>query len=298
MIVADVMRPAKIVRLLKDLGHDKHDPIAQLVISHPHSDHYSGANRLTDEFDVQQATIAPFWHAFGMGPPTYRRLVDRFSEKGTNVTFLSGYSRWYPDGAMTGGTNNTDPEVDPDAPFVEMLGPTNGLIRMLEDANIFNANHLSIMLRVCWRSFRMIIGGDAQMENWAFFDHERLMEGGCRVLRAAHHGSSNGTQWERLDRLNPGWVIVSSDPSGGHELPDLSSAAAFLRFNRGNRRRAVTTRDTGTIHLRVRASGVPVMNRFNEAPADMIDLSQGNALTQAADPTDWTQLLNHRIATL
>jgi len=53
----------------------------------------------------------------------------------------------------------------------------------------------------------MILAGDAQMENWAAFDQEGLLEDPCAVLKSAHHGSSNGTQWERLRRLEPsGWL--------------------------------------------------------------------------------------------
>lgn len=302
VIVVDVMRPAKIVRLLKDLGHRGNDRISQLVITHPHSDHFSGGNLLASEFAIAQATVAPAWHTFGMGPQTYRRLMGRFYDGGTNVTFLAGYSRWYPDSAMAAPSAAAQPhddrEVDVDAPFIEMLGPTNGLIRMLEDANIFNTNHLSIMLRVSWRRFRMIIGGDAQMENWAFFDHERMMEEKCQVLRTAHHGSSNGTQWERLDRLGPSAVIVSSDPGGGHSLPDLTSAAVFLRFDRAPNRMAVTTSDSGTIHMEVKANGSRTMRCFRDAPGQNVDLDAGAPLTRQNNPTDWAALLHHRIAAL
>ncbi|TVQ03693.1 MAG: MBL fold metallo-hydrolase [Balneolaceae bacterium] len=295
VIIADVMRPSKIAKLLTDLGMENGDPIAQLIVSHPHTDHFSGANRLINDYEIRQATVAPFWHTFGMGPPTYQRLIGRFFDKNTNVTFLSGYSRWYPDGAMKENTNDSQPEVNPDAPFFEMLGPTNGLIRMLEDANVFNTNHLSIMLRVRWRNFRMIIGGDAQMENWAFFDQERMLEDKCQVLRTSHHGSSNGTQWERLDRLNPSEVIVSSDPGRGHRIPDLTSSAVFLRYDNSNSRMVVTTADSGTIHLLVRQNGSRTMRCFREAPEDIINLSASDILTAQKNPSDWGALLNQRI---
>jgi hypothetical protein len=82
----------------------------------------------------------------------------------------------------TGG----DPIIDPDKPFLELLGPTNNMVRNLEEAKAFNTNHLSIMTRLTWGNFGMINTGDAQMENWGFFDEERLLEGKCQVLRASH----------------------------------------------------------------------------------------------------------------
>jgi competence protein ComEC len=296
VVVVDVMRPAKVVRLLQDLNHAAGDPIAHLILTHPHTDHFGGGNRLASDFRIVQATVAPFWHTFGMGPPTYQRLIGRFFDDNTNVTFLSGYSRWYPDGAMSAPAAGAHPQVDPNAPFLELLGPTNGLIRTLEAARVFNANHLSIMLRVRWRNFRMIIGGDAQMENWAHFDHERMMEDKCQVLRAAHHGSSNGTQWERIDRLGPTQVIVSSDPGRGHRLPDLTSAAVFLRFDSGPQRMAVTTIDSGTIHLKVASNGSRTLRRFRDAPGANVNLNGGVALTKRSNPTDWAALLQQRIA--
>lgn len=293
LLIIDAMRPTKILRLLDDIGCD--GTIEQLVITHPHSDHFSGANRLASELTVQEATVAPFWHEFGMGPPTYRQLMSRLSDQGTNVTFLSGYGRWYPEGALTTTMPNHDPEIDPDKPFLELLGPTNGLVRDLEDAGIFQTNHLTVMSRLTWRNFRMINTGDTQMENWSFFDHERMLEDKCQVLRAAHHGSANGTQWERIDRLSPSLVVVSSDPSAGHQLPDLSGAAIFAKFDSEHGKMAVITRDTGTIHLRVTSTGSRTLRMYGESPTETIDLENSAVLSEASNPTDWRLLLNERI---
>ncbi len=141
----------------------------------------------------------------------------------------------------------------------------------------------------------MVSAGDAQMENWSFFDQERLLEGRCHVLRAAHHGSMNGTQWERIDRLNPIELIVSSDPSGRHHLPDLVGAANLTKFDSMNNRMAVLTHDSGTIHLTVTATGNRIFERFGEGPADDVDLGAGMVLDKLTNPTDWSDLLNDRL---
>lgn len=296
IVIIDARRPGKLVRFLEDLGFD--DTIEHLIITHPHDDHYSGGNRLAINYNIEEATVAPFWHEFGMGPPTYQQLIDHLENQNTNVNFLSGYSRWYPDNVMLTPPGSVDPIIDPDAPFLELLGPTNGMVRLLEDANIFNANHLSIMTRLTWQGFRMIITGDAQMENWSFFDSERMMEGSCRVLRAAHHGSQNGTQWERLERLSPSRVIVSSDPGSGHQLPDLSSTAIFTKYDSMDGKMVVITRDAGTIHLRVRRSGSYRLWRYDDLPANNVDLNSPIPLTEQSNPTNWLALLNDRVANL
>lgn len=296
VIIIDAMRPTKVLGLLNDLGGD--NTIEHLIVTHPHSDHFGGCNLLASDRTILEATIAPFWHEFGMGPPTYRRLIGRLEDQDTNVTFLSGYGRWYPDGAMTSPPPGQEPEIDPDKPFLELLGPTNGLVHMLENANVFETNHLSIMSRLTWRNFRMINTGDAQMENWSFFDHEHMLEDKCQVLRAAHHGSANGTQWERIDRLSPNQLIVSSDPEATHDLPDLCGAAIFAEFDSASGRIAAITRDTGTIHLRVTPAGGRRLTMYGDSPTDDIKLTAATSLTQTSNPTDWRALLNDRIQRL
>lgn len=296
VIVIDARRPGKILHLLNELGLN--GTIEHLIITHPHDDHFSGGNSLANNLTIEHATVAPFWHDFGLGPTTYRRLIGRLEEQGTNVTFLSGYSRWYLDRALMDDPAGGDPVVDPNAPFLELLGPTNGLVHLLEEANIFNANHLTIMTRLAWRNFRMISTGDAQMENWSFFDQERLLEGTCHVLRAAHHGSMNGTQWERIDRLDPNEVIVSSDPDGRHHLPDLIGTAILAKFDSMDNRMAVMTREAGSIHLTVTAGGNRTFERFGDEPADNVDRGAATVLDSQSNPTDWLALLDDRVANL
>jgi hypothetical protein len=233
-----------------------------------------------------------------MGPPTYRKLIDRLEEKGTDINFLSGYSRWYPEDIMKSPPSGGDPVIDPDKPFLELLGPTNDMVRLIEDASSFNTNHLSIMCRLTWRNFRMIITGDAQMENWAFFDEERLLEDKCQVLRASHHGSKNGTQWERIDRLDPSTIIVSSDPDGTHELPDLCGSAVFAEYDSYDSKFASLTSDTGTVYLRVSSGNERRFRMMGEPKDENVDLNNYSTLDELTNPTNWMTLLTSRVQNL
>jgi len=77
-----------------------------------------------------------------------------------------------------------------------------------------------------------------------------MLEEKCKVLKAAHHGSRRGSQWERLERLSPKLVIVSSNPESGHNLPDLIGSATFLEYDDTKYRRKVAlTARTGTIKI-------------------------------------------------
>ena len=216
----------------------------------------------------------------------------------TNINFLSGYSRWYPDDIMMTPLSGGDPVIDPEKPYLELLGPTNNMVRNLEEAKVFNTNHLSIMCRLTWGNFGMIITGDAQMENWGFFDGERLLEGRCQVLRASHHGSKNGTQWERLDKLNPSTVIVSSDPESTHELPDLCGSAVFTEYDSIDGKFASLTSDTGTIHLKVNWNNKRSFKMMGEAPTQNIDFNNATPLIEVSNPTNWLPLLQYRMENL
>jgi hypothetical protein len=293
LIIIDATRPHKVRDLLTQLGNDNN--IEHLIVTHPHSDHFSACNNLALNLNINKATLAPFWHAFGMGPPTYRKLIGHLENKDTNITFLSGYTRLYPDEVMIPSTIGDTPNVDPDRVFLELLGPTNDLVRLLEDANAFNTNHLSIMCRLTWRNFRMIITGDAQMENWAQFDEERLLEDKCQVLQASHHGSKNGTQWERIDRLDPNVIVVSSDPESRDELPDLCGSAIFAEYDSFDGKYACITRDTGTIYLRVSRSNNRRFRMMGEAPNENIDLDHFSSIEEVSNPTNWASLLQSRL---
>ena len=75
VIIIDAMRPPKLRNLLTQLEND--DEIEHLIVTHPHSDHYSACNNLADNYNIKEASLALFWNAFGMGPPTYRQFIGR-----------------------------------------------------------------------------------------------------------------------------------------------------------------------------------------------------------------------------
>jgi len=295
--IIDAYRPDKLFNFLVDLGVE--DEIEYLIITHPHSDHFSGANRLLRNFRIDKAVFAPAWHEFGLGPATYRTLIDNIDASPNNgdITFLSGYKRWYPDNLLITPNGTSNPLLDESAPYFEFLGPTNALIGELEASRNFNTNHLSIISRITWKNFRMIVSGDAQMENWDFFRREGLMRENCSILRCAHHGSKNGTQWELIDRLDPSYVIVSSDPTMGHNLPDLASAGIFLSYDNDNSRTVVMTRDSGTIHIKsTNGSNRPTIEFYGDAFNQNVDLTNATRLTHASDLSDFEGLINSRIA--
>ena len=282
VIIIDAMRAAKVSRLLSDLGFTDQDEINHIVVSHPHSDHYSGVERLINTYqDTQALTLTSLWR-YDEDKPGYNSIINTAVQKGIPVTFLSGYTQVFPD---------ESPVKDSSTPRLELLGPSNQFIENLHDAKELNTNHRSIIARLQWGGFRMVIAGDAQMETWSHFDSEQMLADSCSVLRTAHHGSANGTQFERVIRLDTKVVIVSSDPDGKDKLPDLIGRAIFLRYaERSNKPLVALTHDTGTIKIEVEPSGRYKVFNFGEGKDQNIPLQNQELLTADPPPTNWKAL--------
>lgn len=287
VLVFDATRGAKILNLLDDLGVTSADPIQHILVSHPHHDHYSGTEPLLNAFQTVRGLTLSSMRRVTDTTPSYNNIINTAVAKDIQINFLSGYAQLYPDG---------NPVTNPDTLVVELLGPSNQFIDDLFEAKTLDTNHYSIITRLNWQGFRMIIAGDAQMETWGYFDREKMMTSSCAVLRAAHHGSANGTQFERVDRLSPGLVVVSSDPHAKDDIPDLIGAAAFLRYAGRSSNPLVALTDnpdavkTGTIKIEVSPSGRYDVFHYGDRKEQNVNLANAMPLTPANNPTDWHAL--------
>ena len=288
VVIIDAVNASKIRALLKDLGLDDGETIKHVIVSHPHYDHYSAVAGLLNNYAVEELTLSSL-RRYEENKPGYVGIINQAVQKKIPLNFCSGYRQVFPD---------ETPFVDENALLLELLGPSNQLIDGLFDANRLNTNHYSIMARLNLGRFRMIVAGDAQMENWFHYDRERMLDGNVTVMRSAHHGSANGTQYEALTRVSPRLIIVSSDPGGKDKLPDLIGCAAFRRYRRSQSGSIVSlTKETGSIYIKVRLTGGSEYYFFEDKRRENVDLNARQPLKRGDDPTDWNTLAQERMAT-
>jgi len=280
--VIDAVNPGKIINLLADLGLAKGEQVDHLILTHPHEDHYSGAARLLNEYDVRDVVLSSFEPYTGTAG--YHAIINQIEGKGIPCLFVPSHNTLYLDGALAAAKDRVT---------VDLVGPSQAIINGLDRLGQLNPNHLSLIARVTFGDFTMVLAADAQMENWQHFDEEGMMRS-THVVKAAHHGSRHGTQAERLERLEAKYVVVSSDPDGRHSLPDLIGAATL--FVVGSKQSvACLTRDSGTVEVNAGSNGSYNVLHYGEDAENTVPLGAAKQLSRDSNPTDWAKLVRSRL---
>ncbi len=287
-ILIDAYKGPKVRRVLEAL--DPGPRISDLIVTHPHRDHHLAVGQVLKNYAVDRVTLAPFWYRAKteplLGDDLYMKYINFAHERRIPLRFLGGYQRSYPDGRKYPDYSN---EV-----CLELLGPPHDILEELQESEAINYNHLSIIARLSYgEHFSMVFAGDAQMENWAHYDRENMLKK-CTILKAAHHGSMNGTQWERLERLGPNLVIVSAKRKKG-DLPDLIGSTTFWKYERNHKGRLVVlTATTGTIKISV---ADPESGRYETVCYGESAKSSDIPWDEAQDslpPTTWPQIVQEK----
>jgi competence protein ComEC len=181
-------RGSPTVDLLKQKGVKEIDLI---IATHPHADHIGEMRDVMRAFKVNE-----FWDAgFPHTTKTYEDMLATIKEKGIKFH------------APRRGETRQMGQV-----LLEVLNPSN-------DLPDENANNASIVVRLTFGSKRFLFTGDAEVESW----EQMLAAGRERVradlLKAAHHGSSNGTTKEILDAVQPSVFTISCATGNNYHHP-------------------------------------------------------------------------------
>ncbi|MDO5562052.1 MAG: MBL fold metallo-hydrolase [Synergistaceae bacterium] len=176
----------KIVRYIKSCGVKKID---LLVATHPHSDHIGGMQAVLKNFEIGKIWDSGYNHGSKPQEDFYRRI------KKENIPFgrpKRGYSEKF------GGA------------VIDVLAPSKLLKGTARDAN-----NNCIVLRITYGSVSFLMTADMEREQRMTIP--ALPQ--STVLKAAHHGSYNGTDRHVLDSVAPKFVVLSYGKGNPYGYP-------------------------------------------------------------------------------
>ncbi len=208
------------------------DTLAAVILSHPHADHYGGMAEVLEHFP----TRAFVYGGTSRAARSYRTLLAAIDRLGIPVvTADTGVRRLV---LLTAA----------DSVVLTILAPPTSCHALAAAAGGDEINNCSIGVRLERRGFTMLFPGDAEIAEleWWMLTRRALLA--ANVLKASHHGSTNGTPPEWLDAVRPGAVVISAN---GRQHP-FAEVLALLAA------RAIPsycTADHGTITIRVPQGG-------------------------------------------
>ena len=188
-------------RLEPYLKHRGISVLDYVFISHGDSDHMNGISYLLAEGkDIMiRNLVLP---AAGKTDPVFEELCLLAEEKGTVL-------HWMKQGDS----------IRVDELILTCLYPA-------ADSRIKDRNAGSLVLHVVYQDFRMLLTGDiGEPEERQILTDTGLAEllPGIQVLKVAHHGSGFSSSAAWLDRMKPGWAVISygKENSYGHPHHDV-----------------------------------------------------------------------------
>lgn len=183
--------------LMYELGkyHPFYDQkIEYIVISHPHDDHIVGLLEIIKRYDIGTIymTDAP------ADTDAYMQLQKIIKEKNIQTKIIS--SRACEDLAQNYS--------------ICFLYPTSSYA----NTKIDNLNNTSIVASLKYGAFKLILPGDLETYKQTIVAEENGLTLKSDILKAAHHGSSNGLNDNFMNLVSPELVIfsVGADNKFGH----------------------------------------------------------------------------------
>jgi competence protein ComEC len=188
-------RGSPVVELLKKYGVRE---ITLIIATHPHSDHMGEMRDVMRAFKVRELWDSGFNHP----TKTYGDMLQEIKDEGIKfATPKRGDMRTFGD------------------VMLEVLNPAD---QPPDD----NPNNASIVVRLTFGEKKLLFTGDAEdYENsakqsaWGQMLETEREKLHVDLLKAAHHGSSNGTTRELLEAVKPSILIISCAAGNDYHHP-------------------------------------------------------------------------------
>jgi competence protein ComEC len=207
--------------------------VEALIVTHPHDDHYSGAETVSRHFTVN--------HYYDPGYPESQASSSYVSflkaMKGSNGN--PPRAKHIHIGQANFGTLNWGNELK-----VEVLYSWNGDPQDILGSDSNEENNASIVLRIQYGDHVFLLMGDAEGKDRSDdpatpkFVEKILLDNNAAklkatVLKIAHHGSETSSTLPFIQAVNPDIVVVQSGRKkfGTRYLPDISTLQRYCTHN-------------------------------------------------------------------
>lgn len=207
-------------KILRMVGIETLDYV---VITHPHKDHFGGLRAVASAVGISELSDNGDMNPGEKGFDEYSQLQDSLP-----YSVLSQGDSWQC-GDLT----------------VEVLHPSAGY-----SSGDGDYNNRSMALSVRYNSFGLLLMGDVAGQG----EKEMLRTSSIpqsSVIQLAHHGASDGTSMELLDRVRPRLAVVSVGRTN-----DIQAPAPVVLGRLAERNiRTFRTDLEGTVHMKVAPNG-------------------------------------------
>ncbi len=172
-----------------------------LVVTHPHSDHIGVTAKIIKKYAIGEVWDSGYIHGSNLQKEFYQAVKDK------KIPFKvpqAGYIKNF--GKVS----------------VKVLAPK---VRYLKNTSS-DPNNNSIVMLVSYGQVSFFMTGDMERDERDTFAIPR-----ATVLKAAHHGSSNGTNNWLLNRVRPKFITLSYGEGNKYGHPHKQAVKAINKFN-------------------------------------------------------------------
>lgn len=214
---------------MEQVGHHGAE-IEALIVTHPHTDHFRGAETLSRHFDIR--------HYYDPGFPSTLSSYAAFRDAMVGTPTTEARAEHSHMGIANFGTIDWGDELE-----VEVLNSWSSTTPGLGSGNT-RVNNSSIVLRLEYGEHTFLFMGDAEGKDRgdaadvAQYVESILLQNvparlDATVLKVGHHGSQTSSTDPFIDAVNPSIVIIQSGRRNfnGAFIPDSATLQRFCDHN-------------------------------------------------------------------